>query len=213
MSRKGRCNAAALLLAAAFILIPAGCAGVDQENKNLLELRSDGRIIQTIVDDAQAGVTGEELEEYINEALTAYQDLGTGESISLENCRVMNGKVNITLHYSSVDAYSAFNQVKCFDGTIKEAYDAGYDFSRDFTALNGTHVPWVTLPSLCTDCRVLILEENLQADLPGELFLKSENVTVDQEGGISINSETDSTIPELFQTTTTEPTFLIYKTK
>ena len=213
MSRKRKWKGAALILAAMLLMIPAGCAGIDQENKNLLQLKSDGRITQVIVDDVQNGVTGEELENYINEAITAYQDLGTGESISLETCRVKNGKVNITLLYSSVAAYSVFNQVKCFLGTVKEAYDAGYSFEREFTSVNGADIPYFTLPALCTDCMVLIVEENIQAELPGDLFITSDDVKVDENGTIVVNGDTDVSVPELFQTTTVEPVFLIYKTK
>ena len=200
----------AFILAAGLITL-SGCAGVDKGNKTLVELKSDGQIKQTIVDDAEEDVTGEELENYVNENINAFE--GTGESISVESCRVRSGKVNISLNYSSANAYAAFNNVSCFNGMVKEAYEAGYNFDRNFYALNGVKIPYFTLLSLCTDCKILILEEPVEVTLPGELYIVSDGVTVEDDGSIVIDENPDSDIPQEYQTTTQEAVYLIYKVK
>ena len=194
------------------IFIP-GCMSVDHENRTTFELSEDGRVTQTIVDDSDGSVTGEELENYINESITQFMNSNSGESIALETCRVSSEKVNITLVYSSVSAYSAFNNVNCFNGTVKEAYDAGYDLNRSFYFLNGVSIPYFELPRYCYESRVLILEEPVDVTLPGELQIVSAGVSVDSDGGISVDENADGSYSEEFQTTTASPVVLIYSDK
>jgi hypothetical protein len=188
----------------------AGCISVDHENRTTFELRRDGTVSQVIVDDADYGITGEELENYITESIAAFQNENSGESIALEKCRVGSGKINITLIYSSVAAYSAFNNVKCFDGTIKEAYNAGYDFNRSFYSMNGTSIPYFELPKYCQGCRVLIIEEPVDVLLPGELYIVTAGITIESGGGITVDKKTDDSYSQDVQVTTPEPAFLIY---
>ncbi len=194
----------ALLLAA-----QTGCLGIDSENKEQVELTSDGKIVQTIVDDSGDSVTGEELENYINDKIKNYQ--GTSGAIALERCRVKDGKVNIVLRYDSVGDYSTFNNVTCYSGTLKEAYAAGYDFNRSFYAKNGVQLPYFTLSVTYPDSKVLILEENVTVKLPGELLAMSNGVTIAEDGAISVTQAGDDSIPAELQTTTASPVFLIYK--
>ncbi len=198
--------------AAVFLImgtLMSGCIGMDLENKNQLEVTEDGKIIQKIVDDSDGIITGEELEIYTDENITAAQN--EGASISLENCRVNNGKINLQLNYGDANSYSIFNGVTCFNGTVKEAYEAGYDFNRTFKAANGAEVPYFSLVSLTTDCKVLILEEPVTVKLPGEVEFMSDGVTVESDGTVTVAENPDETLPEIFQTTTLEPVFIIYK--
>ena len=205
------------VLCLAFIVVLAiltssftGCMNVDRENRTVFELREDGSIVQEIVDDADGSITGEELENYINESIASFQSVNSSDSVALETCRVGNGKINITLVYSSASAYSAFNNVTCFTGTIKEAYNAGYDFNRSFYSLNGTSIPYFELPKYSRGCMVLIMEEPCEVRLPGELYIISEGVTQESDGGITIDAKMDESYNKDIQTTTAEPVFLIY---
>ena len=53
--------------------------------------------------------------------------------------------------------------------------------------------------------------EYLTAQLPGKLFIKSDGVSTNEEGLITVRGDTDISVPELFQTTTVDPVFLIYQ--
>ena len=198
---------AALLV---FIFSFSGCISVDTENRTTFELRDNGTIAQVIVDDADGSITGEELENYINDSINEFQNTHSGESVALETCRVNSEKVNITLVYSSVSAYAAFNNVDCFNGTIKEAYAAGYDFNRSFYSMNGTSIPYFELPKYSADCRLLILEEPVCVTLPGELRIVSSGVSIESDGGITVDNNADDSFNESVQTTTESPVFLIY---
>ncbi len=198
-----------LAIIAFLLIIQTGCLGIDSENKEQIELTSDGKIIQTIVDDSGDSVTGEELENYINDKIKNYQ--GTSGAIALERCRVKDGKVNIVLRYGSIGDYSGFNNVISYSGTLKEAYTQGYDFNRSFYAKNGVQIPYFALTLTYPDSRVLILEENVTIKLPGELLAMSDGVTIAEDGTISITQAGDDSIPAKLQTTTASPVFLIYK--
>lgn len=207
MSKKNIIKTAAVFLLMGTLM--SGCIGMDLENKNQLEVTQDGKIIQRIVDDTDGNITGEDLEIYTDESISVAQSQGA--AISLENCRVNNGKVNLQLNYGDANSYSIFNDVTCFIGTVKEAYDAGYDFNRTFKAVNGVEVPYFSLVSLTTDCKVLILEEPVTVKLPGEVEFISDGVTVESDGSVKVDENPDETVPEVFQTTTVEPVFIIYK--
>ena len=208
-SRKRFIRLSLTLIMALLLIVQTGCLSVDAENKNQIELSSDGKLHQTIVDDADASVTGEELENYINDSIKEYQ--GSAGNVALERCKVRDGKVNIILNYDSAAAYAAFNNVICFNGTLKEAYDAGYDLNRTFYSLNKVEIPYFALPAQYPDSKVLILEENTMVKLPGELLAYSDGVTVTDDGHIQITQSADDTIPEELQVTTASPVFIIYR--
>lgn len=189
----------------------SGCISVDSENKTVFTLSEDGTISQTIVDDADETVTGEELENYINDEITAFQSQGNNESVSLETCRVRNGKVNITLVYSSASAYASFNNVTCFSGTLKEAYEAGYDFNRNLYDTEGSAFAYTDLTRYISECRILIIEEECSTALPGELFVASEGVSEDENGDAVVEANPDESYSEDVQGANADFTFLIYK--
>ena len=202
-SRKRFIRLSLTLIMALLLIVQIGCLSVDAENKDQIELSSDGKLHQTIVDDADAS------ENYINDSIKEYQ--GSAGNVALERCKVRDGKVNIILNYDSAAAYAAFNNVICFDGTLKEAYDAGYDLNRTFYALNKVEIPYFALTAQYPDSKVLILEENITVKLPGELLAYSDGVTVTDDGHIQITQAADDTIPEELQVTTASPVFLIYR--
>ena len=133
------------------------------------------------------------------------------DTVSLENCVESEGKINIDLKYSSADAYAQFNSVKCFNGTLKEAADSGYDFCYQFYAVNGASIPYYTLPALYYDYNVLIVEEAMTVKLPGELVAYSSGITVEDDGTITVDENFDQSIDERLRTVVSSPVFLIYK--
>lgn len=198
-----------VVLSCAFSL--TGCIGIDQENKTELALDEDGSITQTIVDDADNGVTGEELENYINEYIEQFYGQYTGESVALETCKVLNGKVNIVLKYSSANAYASFNNVICFNGTVKEAYDAGYDFNREFYFLDGDSLPYFELTRYSYNCELLIIEEAVTVDVPGDVYIVSSGLTVYDDGTVEVSENYDDDFSEEYSSTTVSPVFIIYE--
>ncbi len=195
------------MLCIVLVLSLSSCMSTDDENKITFKLSSDGTVTQVIVDDADGSVTGEELENYINESISEFQSRYSGESISLEKCKVDGSKINITLTYSSVSAYALFNNVSCFVGTLKDAYDAGFDFERSFYSLNGTSIPYYELPRYCADCYVLILEEAVSVELPGDAYIVSTGVTVGSDKAVSV----DENYSDDYQAKLTNPVCIIYK--
>ncbi len=195
------------------ILSLSGCISVEKENGTVFELSEDGEVSQTIVDDADESVTGEELENYINELITEYQSTDNQNSVSLERCVVSSGKVNISLSYSSIAAYAAFNNVACFGGTVLEAYSAGYDFNRTFYDTEGNEIPYYELARYCRGGNVLILEENTELSIDGELTAMSDGVEIAEDGSIVLNGEYSDEYDSEYQSTTSNQMFIIYNTE
>ena len=193
------------------MLALSGCIKIEAENGTIFELNDDGRITQVIVDDADESVTGEELENYINEKITEFQSDNNQESVSLEKCVVSGGRVNISLIYSSVSAYADFNNVKCFSGTVLEAYNAGYDFNQIFHDMNGEEIPYYELARYCRSGNVLILEENVEIRLPEEATAVSEQIDITDDGRIVANAASSDESDNEYQATASSLQFVIYK--
>lgn len=208
--KKGLSRLTAFGMAVFLTVALSGCIKIEAENGTIFELDEDGKITQVIVDDADESVTGEELENYINEKITAFQSNNNQDFVSLEKCAVNSGKVNIALIYSSISAYAGFNNVSCFNGTVLEAYNAGYDFNRVFHDMDGNEIPYYELARYCRDGNVLILKESAEIRLPGETTAMSEQVDVTDDGRIVVSDIASDELDSEYQATTPSLQFVIY---
>ncbi len=201
-----RLSISAFFIAAVFL---AGCT-LDEENKTSFELKKDGTITQIIVDDNTIGATGEEIEDYFNSESTEFQQINSYDSVSMENCRASDEKINLEIRYSSVQAYSQFNDVKCFNGSLKDAYNEGYDLNRTFYAKNGAEVPYFMLPYLFPEGKVLIVEEAMNVKVPGSIAAYSTGVSALGSNEVVVEPNYDESVDEIFRTTIITPAFIIY---
>ena len=193
-----------------FAISLSGCISVDRENRTVFELDADGEVKQTIVDSADESVTGEELENYINEKITEFQRNDNQNSVSLERCVVNTGKVNISLVYSSISAYAVFNNVECFNGTVIEAYNAGYDFNRTFYDTDGQEIPYYELARYCRSGNIIILEENVELKIAGDPTAFSDGVEITDDGRLVMNGEFSDEYDSEYQATASNKMFVIY---
>lgn len=52
------------------------------------------------------------------------------DQVSLSLCEMKDGKINIQMHYTNAKAYSDYNGVILFHGTVNEAVTQGFDFDK-----------------------------------------------------------------------------------
>ena len=164
----------AVLAFAGFGLL-CGCGGSDKGSHTTLTADDAGSITQKIVeprDDTE--FSQEELEAYVTAQTGAYQN----GSVEMESCKADAQQVEIVLKYASWKDYADFNQVVCFQGTIAEAADAGYDMKQIWVDGSGKPADAETIRERENEWKVFILEEPVRVKMPDKILYTTDNVTV-----------------------------------
>ena len=116
-----------LLLAAALLL--AGCGGdKDTEEATNLEFRKNGEVVHTIVEDFSASYYSlDELMSEVSSQADTYNGTAGSKRITVDSAEVKDGVITMVMTFQSAADYSSFYRQALFCGTVKEAFDAGYD--------------------------------------------------------------------------------------
>lgn len=152
----------------------------------------DGSITQTIVESFDKDYYDiNELIDTYNSAFNEYESAHSNQMITLTDAHTENGKVFVTIKYSSYICARDFGGADVFYGIVNDAYDAGYDFDINLmNVLNGevigkaemmdiknNHLLIVSEPGLvCTDFKILYVSPNVEV-------LSEKKVRVSSDSG------------------------------
>ncbi|MDO4292722.1 MAG: hypothetical protein Q4C65_05750 [Eubacteriales bacterium] len=115
---------AALLLAAAL----TGCSGDDTPGRTTIDVRKNGRVVHTIVENfTESYYNLDELTDSILQDCEAYNTAAGKQEVTMKSAQENDGVVTVVMNYESAAAYSGFNKLALFSGTVKDAFNAGYD--------------------------------------------------------------------------------------
>ena len=116
-----------LLLTAALLL--AGCGGnKDTEEATNLEFRKNGQVVHTIVEDFSASYYSlDELMSDVQSQVDTYNGNAGSRRITVDSAEVKDGVITMVMTFQNAGDYSSFYRQALFCGTVKEAFDAGYD--------------------------------------------------------------------------------------
>ncbi|MBQ9063138.1 MAG: hypothetical protein IJ121_10005 [Eubacterium sp.] len=174
-----------------------GCEFANRGSATELQADEEGKLIQTIVEPADQSIDVDALKQYIEEKIgaagssdEASADVAAGSSasseaksssqagISLDSCKVKDGKIQIRLNYTGYEQYTAFNETACFCGTIREAQNAGYSFDRTFLDEKGKTAEdaSASIAERADEWKVLIVEEPMRLRVPDKILYTSENL-------------------------------------
>lgn len=93
-------------------------------------IKKDGYIEDKITEEFSKEYYDEsELETMINQSISEYLKNAPNSKISIKKCKKDKDNVVVEMEYSDYKAYEGFNGETFFSGTIKEAYEAGYDLN------------------------------------------------------------------------------------
>ena len=169
---------AAVWLTAALCFL-SGCSFSTTSNTTVA-LDETGKLTEEIIEElGDDDFTVEELQEYIDEQLAVYNRGKEEPAVTLQTCRVENGDIRLALRYASCDDYAAFNQIVCFQGTLKEAEDAGYTI--DTMALlepNGQKGDLEIIREREKEWKIFIVSEPINVKVPDKILYASDNVKV-----------------------------------
>lgn len=177
------------------VLMLAGCSSQTKEIGSYLEIKSDGRIIHTVVDTFEPTYYDlAELEEMIREETEEYNQKFGAQSVKPEKTKLLDENVVLSvISYSDFSDYNHFNDKNLFVGTVPEASAAGYRFTTALIDVKDpSHMISNQEVSSLTDLNILITDETGNVKTSGEvLYISSDgksigakevSITEDMEG-------------------------------
>ncbi len=166
----------ALCLAALF----SGCAnGADAAEGNMLAIRKDGRVVESIKDVFDREYYEEEdFKTFVLQEIAAYNRTKEKDSIQVDKLALKENDVTMQLTYKTCEDYQNFTAYTLFCGTIAEAYDAGYDL--DVTLKSTGDASAIGRKELLEmgERHIVITESVLDIKTPESILYTSDNVTV-----------------------------------
>lgn len=122
----------ALVLAIACMAIGlTGCGGSDSAvTATTIEVKKDGSVVHTIVEDfTEAYYDMQELQNMVQTACDSYNAAAGAGTVTVEETAETEGVLTVVMKYKDAAAYAGFNKLALFAGTVKDAYNAGYDLN------------------------------------------------------------------------------------
>ena len=167
---------ASLLLVVA-LFVP-GCNLPTTAESTTITADEFGKVFETIVETKTDNFTEEELSEYIEMEVAVFNASWEEGAVSLESCSVSGNSVRIKMSYLSWLYYSEFNNVNCFQGTLRQAEAEGYNLDLPFYDSDGAQASADTLRERGNEWKVIIVEEPISVKVPDKILYASENVTI-----------------------------------
>ncbi|MDO4332238.1 MAG: hypothetical protein Q4C58_06060 [Eubacteriales bacterium] len=120
----------ALMLASVVMMLGlAGCgSGESAVTATTIEIRKDGSVIHTIVEEfSEDYYDVEALGREIQDACDSYNATAGSGAVATGEVEVTDGVLTVQMTYQNASAYAGFNKQALFTGSVKDAYNAGYD--------------------------------------------------------------------------------------
>ena len=163
------------LFASAF----SGCAFGVRGSSTGVTVDETGWITEEIVENRGAeDYTEEELISFIQDQVDRYNRQKESDAVKLNSCMAQGNSVKISMGYASFQDYAEFNQVVCFNGTLQEAADAGYELDRNWYEPNGTKGDMGIIQERFKEWKVFIISEPIHVKVSDKILYASDNVRV-----------------------------------
>lgn len=177
------------------MFVLAGCAKGSKAAQNTLYVEKNGKVTGAIVEDWNKDFYDEdELKKQINSEIDSYEAANDKSSIKLQKFEIEDKKAKVNLLYDSLGTYADFNDVVAFNGTIKQAQEAGFGFEGEFISTGNK--PAITINEIdgSEKYKVLILSEKQKIKTEFKILYASNNVKVSKDNKTAVINEDDSAI-------------------
>lgn len=166
------------------ILISMALFGCEQEKSDdatTVSVEKNGKVVASIVEDFDKEYYSEdELKEMIASDIAKYNTSSGDENVKLDTVSVSDGVARTTLIHKDSESYAGFNGVTFFEGTVADAYNAGYSF--DDVVLKSAAEDGVTLDKSGIlaegNMHIVITDENINIRTFNNIAYISSNVTL-----------------------------------
>lgn len=179
----------ALMITGVLAMTSCGLSG--EGNTTMISLEKDGTVRSHIEESFdQSYYDKEELQQMILMETADYnREAGSG-CISVEKVELKDQIATVEMTYQKAEDYAGFNRVVFFDGTPKEAEDAGYELNVVLSSVKDSLDTIGKADILAMgDYRLLITDVGETVVLNGKAAYVSENVTVSDNGKCVKNAE------------------------
>ncbi len=125
-----------LLLIVSMTALLAGCgSGGSAESETTLEFKKNGQVVHTIVEDFSADYYDlDELETDVKSQIEEYNTRVGSDRISLDSSELEDGTLTMVMTFQGAEDYSSFYRQALFCGTVKAAFEAGYDLDIELNS-------------------------------------------------------------------------------
>lgn len=168
-----------LLLAAAFLL--AGCGGNEStEDVTSLDFRKNGEVVHTIVEDFSASYYSlEELQSEVQAQVDAYNKNAGKERITVDSAEVADGVITMVMTFQGAEDYSSFYRQALFCGTVRDAFNAGYDLDVSLVSAqeDGASIGRQDILEM-GDRHIIVVREPLVIKPYGDILYASADVEI-----------------------------------
>lgn len=164
-----------------------GCGAAAPE-RTTVEVKKNGHVTHTIVEDfTESYYDLEGLKDTIEEACEAYNGAMGSELVTLEEAEVEDGVLTAVMDYRSASAYAGFNRQALFTGTVKEAYDAGYDLNQTLYSAqeDGGIIGKEGLLNL-PKAHILVIREAIDVRVWDKVLYHSDDVIRQDDGSLTV---------------------------
>lgn len=131
----------------------------------------------------------DELKEFIDEKVEAYQKDHEKDSVKVSDFSVKDGVAELFMKYAGYEEYQEFNDVTLFAGTVPQALAAGYDFDTKFTKVKDGKASGEVESSKVTesDYKVVVLSEKIDVKVDGTIqYISSDFTSIKADDTVSI---------------------------
>lgn len=181
MERKRYAGLLAAFLSIFIVACMAGC-GTTKEPLDVTHLQIDeaGVVTHTMIEDFDTSVYDvAELQAMIQEEIADYDNEFQAGNVSLVSAAMSeteSNKLIVTMQFSDASAYSDFNDIDLFFGTVAEVGEKGYTLEDLVFTDASDATKTVGFSELDTSGHILIVEENIPVELPYKVLYTSGNV-------------------------------------
>lgn len=155
-----------------------GCAQNTVYSETTLNIKKNGAIVNTIVEDfSQDYYQLEGLVSMMEKECTSYNESTGKELVKIQNVEENNNIITAVMEYEDSAAYAGFNRTAFFVGTIAQAYNAGYDLNIELLCADGSDIPYGKEELLSMgEHHMVIMREAMNVQLFGDVVAYSDDV-------------------------------------
>lgn len=168
----------------------SACGDSLEADRDTVYVQKKGKVICAAVSDFDKEYyDAQELEKYVEERVSAYQQEHGKNSVVIDSFAVENGVAKLYMKYKDCENYQNFNEVTLFSGTVSQALAAGYTFNAPFTQIEdgkaAGNVENTTV--MDTDYKVVILSEKVDVKVDGTVqYMSTDYTTLKSKDTVSI---------------------------
>ncbi len=178
-----------ILLTVCFAFLLPGCGEKEEtEDVTRLQLKKNGEVVHTIVEDFSESYY--DLEELKNEIQTQADAYNAGtEKVKLNSAELEDGRVRVVMTFQKPEDYAGFYRQALFCGTVKQAFEAGYDLNVELASADpeGAGITKAEILDM-GERHIVIFREAVKVIPYGEILYASSDVTVSDNGKEAVSS-------------------------